>query len=29
VFQLASYGGAMSAPPMFDQLPAPAGENWN
>ena len=29
VFQEASYGGEMSAPPMFDQAPAPAGENWN
>ncbi len=29
VFQAASYGGEMSAGPMFDHAPAPAGENWN
>ena len=29
VVQEASYGGEMSAAPMFDQAPAEAGENWN
>ncbi len=29
VFQDASYGGAMSAAPIADQAPAPAGENSN
>ena len=29
VLHEASYGGEMSAAPMFAQLLAPAGENWN